>query len=82
MTAADLAPDPYNVIHLGGEAAVVVPIDEYRRLRALERTASAAELEEAEELAAVARYRDWVAAGQPGAIGHDEVMAELIPSPR
>jgi hypothetical protein len=28
--------DQHDLIHLGGETAVVVPIDEYRRLRALE----------------------------------------------
>jgi hypothetical protein len=33
--------DQHDVIHLGGETAVVVPVDEYRRLRALERRASA-----------------------------------------
>jgi hypothetical protein len=39
------SPDQHDVIHLGGEAAVVVPMDEYRRLRALERLASAEDLE-------------------------------------
>jgi hypothetical protein len=32
--------DGHDVIHLGGEAAVVVPVDEYRKLKALERRAS------------------------------------------
>jgi len=41
-------PDQHDVIHLGGETAVVVPMDEYRRLRALERHASAEDLEAAE----------------------------------
>ena len=39
---------PYEVIHLGGEAAAIVPLSELRRLRAVERRASAEVLEEAE----------------------------------
>lgn len=43
-----LDPDePYEVIHLGGEAADIVPLAELRRLRAVERHASAEALEEA-----------------------------------
>ena len=33
-------PEPYEVIHLGGEAAAIVPLAELRRLRAAERHAS------------------------------------------
>ena len=40
--------EPYEVIHLGGEAAAVVPLAELRRLRAVERHASPEVLEEAE----------------------------------
>jgi hypothetical protein len=40
--------DQHDLIHLGGETAVVVPIDEYRRLRALEQRASADDLDAAE----------------------------------
>jgi hypothetical protein len=32
--------EPYEVIHLGGEAAAIVPLAELRRLRAVERHAS------------------------------------------
>jgi hypothetical protein len=32
--------EPYEVIHLGGKAAAVVPLAELRRLRAVERHAS------------------------------------------
>jgi hypothetical protein len=39
---------PYEVIHLGGEAAAIVPLAELRRLRAVERHASPEALEEAE----------------------------------
>ena len=44
MTAEPAAPGldtgPYEVIHLGGQAAVVVPVADFLRLRALERAAS------------------------------------------
>jgi hypothetical protein len=69
---------PYEVIHLGGETAVIVPLDELRRLKALERHATAEALDEAELDAAFARYLEWEAAGRPGAIPHEEVMAELL----
>jgi hypothetical protein len=42
---------PYEVIHLGGEAAAIVPLAEFRRLRALARIASPQELAKAEEAA-------------------------------
>lgn len=28
--------------------------------------------------AALTEYRDWVAAGRPGAVSHEEAMAELL----
>jgi hypothetical protein len=74
-------PDPagqYEVIHLGGEAAAVVPLTELRRLRAVERRASAEILEEAEIEATLADHREWVAVGRPGAVSHEEAMAELL----
>lgn len=74
-------PDPagqYQVIHLGGESAAVVPLAELRRLRAVERRASAEVLEEAEIEATLAEHREWVAAGRPGAVAHEEAMAELL----
>jgi hypothetical protein len=70
--------DQYDLIHLGGETAVVVPVDEYRRLRALERRASAEDLDVAEADAILQRHQEWVAAGRPGARSHEEVMAELL----
>lgn len=42
---------PYEVIHLGGQAAVIVPLPEFLRLRALESTASPQALEDAEDAA-------------------------------
>jgi hypothetical protein len=67
-----------NLIHLGGETAVVVPVEEYRRLRALESHASAEDLDAADADAVLHRHREWVAAGRPGAISHEEMMAELL----
>ena len=57
---------------------MVVPIDEYRRLRALERRASVEDLDAAEADAVLQRHREWVAAGRPGAVSHEEAMAELL----
>jgi hypothetical protein len=37
---------PAEVIHLGGQAAVVVPVSDFLRLRALEQAASAQEPDE------------------------------------
>lgn len=50
--------DPYEVIHLGGQAAVIVPLAEFLRLRALESAASREALEDAEDAAAA---QDWLA---------------------
>jgi hypothetical protein len=73
---------PYEVIHLGGEAAAIVPLAELRRLRAVERHASPEALEEAEIEATLAAHDEWVAAGRHGARSHDDVMAELLGSDR
>ncbi len=72
--------EPYEVIHLGGEAAVIVPLAELWRLRAVERHASPKALEEAEIEATLAVHDEWVAAGCPGARSHEDVMAELLGS--
>jgi hypothetical protein len=69
---------PFEVIHLGGEAAAIVPLAELRRLRAVERHASPRALEDAEIEATLAAHDEWVAAGCPGAMSHEEVMAELL----
>jgi hypothetical protein len=70
--------DQYEVIHLGGEAAAIVPLEELRRLKAVERHASAEALEEAEIEATLAAHRAWVSAGRPGAVSHEEAMTELL----
>jgi hypothetical protein len=68
---------PYEVIHRGGEAVAVVPLAELRRLQAVERHASPEALEEAEIEATLATHDEWVA-GRPGAVSHEEAMAELL----
>ena len=68
----------HDVIHLGGEAAVVVPVAEYRRLRALEQLASPQEREDAATAAALEEYREWSAAGRPGAVPHEQARRLLL----
>ena len=70
--------DQHDVVHLGGETAVVLPMYEYRRLRALESRATAEELDAAEADAVLQGHDEWVAAGRPGAMSHEEFMAELL----
>ena len=78
----DPGPDePYEVIHLGGQAAAIVPLADLQRLRAVERRAPAEILAEADIETTLAAHREWVAAGRPGAISHDEAMAELLDGP-
>jgi hypothetical protein len=69
---------PYEVIHLGGEAAAIVPLADLRRLRAVEHLAPAEVREDAEIEATLAGHDEWLRAGRPGARPHDEVMAELL----
>jgi hypothetical protein len=82
MTApAAGGPGSYEVIHLGGQAAAIVPLQDLRRLQAAARHAPAELLEEAEMEATLAAYREWAAAGRPGAVSHEEAMAELLSGP-
>jgi hypothetical protein len=68
MTAQPEVPGPdtgsYEMIHLGGQAAVVVPVADFLRLRALERSAAPQELEDAEDTAAILWWKARDAAGQ------------------
>ena len=68
---------PHEVIHLGGQAAVVVPVSDFLRLQALEQAASAQELEDAEDTAALADWRARQAAGQTSYVPHDEALRRL-----
>jgi hypothetical protein len=71
--------DAHDVIHLGGETAVVVPMHEYQMLAALRERASAEEIEVAEIDAAIAENEAWKAAGRPdGTIPHEAAMAQLL----
>lgn len=83
MTAQPTGPSPgpdtgsYEVIHLGGHAAVVVPLPDFMRLRALERLASAQELEDAEDTSALQEWRVREAAGQTSYVPAGEVRQRL-----
>jgi hypothetical protein len=55
--------DVHEVIHLGGETAVVVPLNEYRRLRQDALRAQLIERADEEEAAAVAAFHVQQAAG-------------------
>src|ERR1700744_4119077 len=81
MTAQPDAPGPdtgsYEVIHLGGQAAVVVPVADFLRLRALEQAASPQDLEDAEDTAAVLEWRARDAAGETTLVPADEVRRRL-----
>lgn len=67
----------YEVIHLGDQAAVVVPLSDFMRLRALERLASAEEREEAEDAAALQAWEARKAAGQASCVPAEEVKQRL-----
>ena len=55
-----------------------MPLGDLRQLRAVQRHASPKLLEEAGVEATLAAHREWVAAGRPGAVSHEEAMAELL----
>jgi hypothetical protein len=79
MSVQPIEPEPeHGVIRVGASEAVVIPMDDYLRLRAIERHASAGEIEEAEIEAATQAHERWIAAGCPGAQSHDDVMNELL----
>ena len=56
MSAPPSEHDSHDVIRLGGETAVVVPVHEYRTLKALRDRASAEQVEEAEIDVAIAEH--------------------------
>jgi hypothetical protein len=78
MSAQPSEHDSHDVIRLGGETAGVVPVHEYRLLKALRDRASAEQVEEAEIAAAIAEHEAWKAAGRPGGKSHNEFMAEVF----
>jgi hypothetical protein len=81
MSAQRVVPDPSEpcqVIRLGGQAAAIVPLADLRRLEAVERLAPAEVIESTEIQSTLAEHREWVAAGRPGAVSHEQAMAELL----
>ena len=81
MTAQPDTPGPdtgsYEVIHLGDQAAVVVPVADFLRLRALEKAATPAELEDAGDTAAVLEWKARDAAGQTTFVPASEARRRL-----
>jgi len=81
MTAQPDTPGPdtgsYEVIHLGGQAAVVVPVTDFLRLRALQEAATPEDLEDAEDTAAVLEWKAQDAAGQARFVPADEARRRL-----
>lgn len=79
MTAQPAGQDTgsYEVIHLGDQAAVVVPLSDFMRLRALERLASTGEPEEAGDAAALQAWQARKAAGQASCEPAEEVKQRL-----
>jgi hypothetical protein len=81
MTAQPDTPGPdtgsYEVIHLGGQAAVVVPVTDFLRPRALEQAATPHELEDAEDTTAILEWRARDATGQTTFVPADEARRRL-----
>jgi hypothetical protein len=81
MTAQPDAPDPdtgsYEVIHLGDQAAVVVPVADFLRLRALQQAATPEDLEDAEDTAAVLEWKARDAFGQTTFVPASEARRRL-----
>ena len=67
----------HEVIHLGGESAVVVPLTEYLQLRALRRSASIEALEDAEDMAALQESYAREATGTAVYLTRDEAWRRL-----
>ena len=67
----------YEVMNLGGQAAVVVPVVDFLRLRAPELHAPDEELAEAEDAAALADWTARQAVGRTSYVPHGEVRTRL-----
>lgn len=67
----------YQVIGVGEDAAVALPMTDFLRLQALEQQASAEALEDAEDLAALHHWQAREAAGQTTYTPADEVRRRL-----
>jgi hypothetical protein len=67
----------YDMIHLGDQTAVVVPLADFLKLRALELRASAEELEDAEDAAALQEWQARHAAGRASYLPAEDVRHRL-----
>ena len=67
----------YEMIHLGDQAAVVVPLTDFLRLHVLEQRASAADLEDAEDAAALQEWLSRESAGQTSYVLAEEARRQL-----
>ncbi len=80
MTAQPDTPGPdtgsYEVIHLGGQVAVVVPVTDFPRLRVLEQAATPEDLEDA-DTAAVLEWKARDASGQTTFVPASEARRRL-----
>jgi hypothetical protein len=81
MTALDMSiPDSggdYEVTNLGGQATPM-PLSGLQRLQEVARQVPAEVLDQAEIATTLAAHREWVAQGRPGAVSHEQAMAELL----
>lgn len=81
MSAQPGTPGPdtgsYEVIHLGGQTAVVVPVADFLRLRALQQAATPEDLEDAEDTAAVLEWKARDAVGQTTFVPASEARRRL-----
>jgi hypothetical protein len=65
------------VIHLGGQAAVVVPVTDFLRLRALQQAATPENLKDAEDAAAALEWKARDAADQTTFVPVSEARRRL-----
>ena len=68
---------PYEVIHLGGQVAAVVPVSDFLRLRALEQAVSPQELEDTGDKATLADWRCPGRRRETSYVPHGEVLPLL-----
>jgi hypothetical protein len=67
-----------KVIHLGGRPPRSFPSRIYGGCGRVQRHAPATVLEASDMEETLAGHQEWVAAGRPGAVSHEEAMAELF----
>ncbi|MDQ1287604.1 MAG: hypothetical protein QG622_1169 [Actinomycetota bacterium] len=77
--SADQGPDTgaYQVIRLGDQSAVVVPMADFLKLRALERQATVEAIEDAEDAAALEEWRGRDFSGESSYVSAGEARRRL-----